>query len=263
MSFDARQAFQDEARELLVELESALLELDQKRQDPEVVGRAFRALHTIKGSGAMLGFDEISSFAHNLESAFDRLRNGTLAASTELINLTLAAADQIKGMLDAVSGSAAPDPARTAAIVEELRLLIGMPPAQPHDSKSGKPETGSAAVNPVDATLPRRIFKIHFRPSPDVLLNGVNPLLLLRELGTMGDLEVFAETAAIPLLGEIDPERCYLAWDLLLTTTSEEAAIRDVFIFVEGESDLTVELVEPVAAVEAQADEPAPSSGML
>ena len=62
-----KQAFHDEARELLIELEAALLELDQNREDREVVGRAFRALHTIKGSGAMFCFDDISSFAHNLD----------------------------------------------------------------------------------------------------------------------------------------------------------------------------------------------------
>ena len=78
-----KQAFQEEARELLAELESALLELDQKRDDREVVGRAFRALHTIKGSGAMFGFDDVAGFAHNLETAFDRLRNGQLAATAE------------------------------------------------------------------------------------------------------------------------------------------------------------------------------------
>ena len=101
-----KQAFQEEARELLVELESALLELDQNRDDREVVGRAFRALHTIKGSGAMFGFDDIAGFAHNLETAFDRLRNGQLAATADLINLTLAAGDQIKTMLDGLRAAA-------------------------------------------------------------------------------------------------------------------------------------------------------------
>ena len=80
-----KQAFQEEARELLSELEAALLELDQKPADREVVGRAFRALHTIKGSGAMFGFDDIAGFAHDLETAFDRLRNGQLAATADLI----------------------------------------------------------------------------------------------------------------------------------------------------------------------------------
>jgi len=84
-----KQAFQEEARELLVELESALLELDQKRDDREMVGRAFRALHTIKGSGAMFGFDDVAGFAHSLETAFDRLRNGQIAATADLINLEM------------------------------------------------------------------------------------------------------------------------------------------------------------------------------
>ena len=50
-----RQAFLEEAREILLELESSLLALNDNRGDNELVGRAFRALHTIKGSGAMFG----------------------------------------------------------------------------------------------------------------------------------------------------------------------------------------------------------------
>ena len=120
-----KQAFQEEARELLVELESALLELDQKRDDREVVGRAFRALHTIKGSGAMFGFDDIAGFAHNLETAFDRLRNGQIAATADLINLTLAAGDQIKSMLDEAAGRGNVDHLRSASILAELHELTG------------------------------------------------------------------------------------------------------------------------------------------
>ena len=109
MSNQFKQGFQDEARELLSELESALLELDEKRDDPETIGRAFRALHTIKGSGAMFGFDDIAAFAHKLEAVFDQLRKGQLAATTDLINLSLAAGDQIRIMLDASTGLAAVD----------------------------------------------------------------------------------------------------------------------------------------------------------
>src|ERR1700687_5761070 len=95
-----KQAFQEEARELLVELESALLELDQNRGDRELVGRAFRALHTIKGSGAMFGFDELAGFTHNLENAFDEVRAGRLAVTPELVALTLAALDHIRSFLE-------------------------------------------------------------------------------------------------------------------------------------------------------------------
>ncbi len=187
-----KQVFQEEARELLTELESALLELDQKRDDREIVGRAFRALHTIKGSGAMFGFDDIAGFAHNLESAFDQLRDGRLPATAELINLTLAAGDQIKTMLDAAAGRTVVDPNRSSNILAELGRLTGLADARLNVE-------ASPAADP-DAVweAPPRDWHIQFRPAPNILLNGTNPLLLLQELRALGQLRITLDTAAIP-----------------------------------------------------------------
>ena len=242
-----KQAFQEEARELLVELESALLELDQNRDDREVIGRAFRALHTIKGSGAMFGFEDVSRFAHNLESAFDQLRNGRLRASSELIALTLAAGDQIKGMLEGPTGPGGADPERAAAILAELGRLTGSTAPAPH-AAAAAPMSHAAPPAAGPGSGPAREWRIHFRPGLDALLNGTNPLLLLRELGELGELRVRVDLAAVPRLGEIDPERCYLAWDMLLRTSAEPSAIQDVFIFVEGECELSIEPAAPSAA---------------
>ena len=159
-----KQAFQEEARELLTELESALLELDERRDDREALGRAFRALHTIKGSGAMFGFDEIAGFAHNLETAFDRLRNGEIAATADMINLTLAAGDQIRNMLDEAAGSGSVDAGRSASILGELRRLTGV--AEEGGAASNETADGMAAGD-----RPER-WRICFRPGPDILLNG-------------------------------------------------------------------------------------------
>jgi len=247
-----KQAFQEEARELLTELESALLELDQNRDDREIVGRAFRALHTIKGSGAMFGFEDIAGFAHNLETAFDLLRNGRLAATADLINLTLAAGDQIKTMLDESAGRGAVDQSRSASILAELRQLTGV-----EDSRR---ETEPALTAEPDVPTSGSVhdWRIHFRPGPNILLNGTNPLLLLAELRELGQLQITLDTAAIPPLSEMDAEHCYLAWDMVLTTAAAAEAIRDVFIFVEDESELTVERV-PDQAAETQATVAAPA----
>jgi two-component system chemotaxis sensor kinase CheA len=232
-----KQAFHEEARELLSELEAALLELDRNREDTETIGRAFRALHTIKGSGAMFGFDDIAGFAHELETAFDRLRNGKLTASSPLINLTLAAGDQMKAMLDEAAGRGHADPARSAQILAELREIVGSPEALPVAAASIPVETYAADAGS------RREWRILFRPGPEVMLNGTNPLLLLRELRDLGELRARIDTAAIPPLREMDPERCYVAWDMLLATSATEEAIRDVFIFVEDDCELKIEPV--------------------
>jgi two-component system chemotaxis sensor kinase CheA len=154
-----KQAFDEEARELLAELEAALLELDQNRGDRETVGRAFRALHTIKGSGAMFGFDDIAGFTHNLETAFDRLRNGELTATTDLIRLSLAAGDQIKSMLDEAGAApwtrSAPrgaDPAGERIFLRETRPIRSLAARAPRGeiprgsaNSAGPPHESSAA----------------------------------------------------------------------------------------------------------------------
>lgn len=238
-----KQAFQEEARELLAELESALLELDENRDDPGLVGRAFRALHTIKGSGAMFGFDDIASFTHHLEGAFDQLRNGKLAVTADLIRLALGAGDQIKAMLEEAAGRGVADRNRSEHILVAVGQLTGTAAAENH------PAPASADQVPSTEGGEPREWRIHFHPGSDVLLNGTNPLLLFAELRALGRLEVRADARAVPPLREIDPERCYLAWDLVLHTAAPREAIRDVFMFVEDDSELAIEAVSAPSAM--------------
>ena len=251
-----KQGFQEEARELLGELESALLELDQKRDDPEVVGRVFRALHTIKGSGAMFGFDDIAAFSHNLEAVFDQLRKGELAATTDLINLTLAAGDQIKGMLDVAAGQGTADPDRAAGILAGLAQLTGGGPPAQQPAEAGGPAATAAGVPGSTAR-----WLIHFRPGPDVILNGTNLLILLRELGELGSLQVELDVSQVPSLNEMDPERCYLAWDMVLDTAAGREAIRDIFIFIEDECEIRIEPAPQQAPPAADPSSVAPEAG--
>src|ERR1700677_4288941 len=145
-----RESFQEEARENLQELESALLMLNESSDDLELVSRAFRALHTIKGSGSMFGFDDVAAFTHHVENAFDEVRNGKLAATPDLISLTLSAADQIKSMLDEAAGKGEADVAVSAKILAELKRLTGeldTEPAHKHTASGGN--TAESASGPV------------------------------------------------------------------------------------------------------------------
>jgi two-component system chemotaxis sensor kinase CheA len=249
-----KNAFREEGREVLVDLESALLELNSNRGDLELVGRIFRALHTIKGSGAMFGFEDLATFTHNLETAFDEVRNGRLAISPELIDLTLSALDQIRAMLEEGAGGAAPaDPDACAQILVKVRRLTGKPD---HAAVKGetRPVKASSEMGSVPAAGQAREWRIRFAPGPEFMLNGANPLLLVRELRQMGGLSVRASMAAVPPLGELDPERCYVCWEMVLVTSAGRDAIRDVFIFVEDSCELAI---EPGAAAEIAEARPA------
>ena len=200
-----KQSFREEAREILVDLESALLELNENRDDQEIIGRVFRALHTLKGSGAMFGFDELAAFTHNLETAFDEVRNGRLQVNSELIDLTLTALDQIKALLEEGPGGTVADPAVRDEILAKLRQITLMPKAT-RTFRTGAGFNGERKQQGCD-------WQIKFTPGPELMLDGTNPLLLLNELKQIGNLRVQASMAAIPPIAELAPERCYVSWE--------------------------------------------------
>ena len=239
------QAFLDEVPDHLAELETALLELDSTPNDRDLVQRVFRAMHTIKGSAAMFGFDAASRFAHELETAFDHVREGRLVVTPDLVNLTLEARDEIKAMLLGAN-DCAPDLQRQLAIVERLRGLCGALAAPAARSSAGTREdtVASATASPRADSAPagdaRQRWRIRFRPAPDILLQGSDPLLILRDLRALGALEIVADTTALPPLDQLNPEICYLEWNVVLTSERSRDAIRDVFIFVEDGSEIEI-----------------------
>ncbi|MGD0681122.1 MAG: chemotaxis protein CheA [Terracidiphilus sp.] len=256
-----KNAFREEGREVLVDLEAALLELNSNRGDPELVGRIFRALHTIKGSGAMFGFEDLATFTHNLETAFDEVRNGRIAISSELIDLTLSALDQIRAMLEEGVGDTAPaDPEACAEILAKVRHLTGKVEKQPAKEKTKPPDAGSETGTESSSSAVAgqvREWQIRFAPGPEFMLNGANPLLLIRELRQMGGLAVRASMASVPPLAELDPERCYISWEMVLATAAGRDAIRDVFIFVEDACELAI---EPASGAAGDSEASAPES---
>lgn len=241
-------AFREEAAELLRELEGSLLELEERPGDADVVGRVFRALHTIKGSGAMFGFTILSGFTHRVETVFDGVREGRIPVTGALIGATLAARDHIQALLAAPEGGGEELGPAGEAILEQLNRAVREASEAPEPAAAaadaGPPEPGRAPAGEAATAT----WRIRFEPAPDILLTGANPLLLLRELGELGDLSLLAHMDRIPPLADFDPEKCYIYWDLILTTAAGKDAIRDVFIFVEDRARISI---EPVGETEA------------
>ena len=237
-----REAFKVEAAELLSELEISLLELERDPGNREAVSSIFRAFHTLKGSGGMCGFDGISGFTHQIETVYDLVRNWKIEADKDLIDLTLAASDHIRDMLsEEITGNEALE-TRTKDILAAFRNFLPDPGNGPKLLK----QAGLAEEVPGTAEVPGKpaTYRIRFRPSGDIFSRGINPLLLLQELREMGDCKVIAHTENIPELSGLDPEQCYTYWDIILTTAKAMNIIQDVFIFVQDESEVRIDLID-------------------
>lgn len=229
-----KETFREEAIELLSTLETSLLQLEEDPNNSEIIDAIFRSLHTIKGSGAMAGFDNIADITHQLESAFDLLREGKIEFSSELMNLTLAARDLILHMIHQNDQQSSSDNKHVQNIIEGLKELL------PKESSKNNITYQKAWQNE-NETRGIQTYRIRFRPNSEFFLNGSNPIPLLKELCDLGTCSILAQTDAIPLLNDINPEACYIYWDIVLTTSKDIHVIQDVFIFVENESKIQID----------------------
>jgi len=245
--------FLQEAEDLLEQIEEIALGLEDSPNDGEALNRLFRAFHTIKGSGAMFGFDAVAGFTHHLETLLDRVREGRLAWGRELTELTLAARDHIKALLAAPdSGIGESEVGRNIVAATEALLNIvpdrtAAPPAAGREPGGGDP----------GASRPHADWRIRFRPNPDLMVNGTNPAWLLDELRALGEARVTGHADLVPALDGIQPDRCYLWWEIALRTAAGGDAIRDVFIFVEDGSQIEI---EEAAGSGPRADAPPPAA---
>ncbi len=235
MDIDPVETFRQEAADLLESLEAALLDLEQDAQNGELVDTAFRALHTIKGSGAMFGFDRVAAFTHDFETAFDRIRKGEAAATPAIVALSLEAKDLIRQLID---DPIATDPAAGESIVARLQALLGATSGDAH-----APAAAPAAVAPATDG-----WTITFSFGRDSLRNGANPLALIDDLRALGPCEVSADISRIPPLEELEPEVCHIGWTVILRAPVPAAAIDDVFMFAHDDMELAI---APFAAAPA------------
>ncbi|WP_316195530.1 MULTISPECIES: chemotaxis protein CheA [unclassified Bradyrhizobium] len=227
---DATAVFRQEASELLEALEGTLLDLGQRPEDKELVDTAFRALHTIKGSGAMFGFDQVAAFTHEFETAFDQVRKGEISPTEDLISVALAARDYIRALIEAPDDT---DAIIGEAILDDLRQFVA-----PREQAAELP-AATTAVAPVQAGGVAG-WKLYLEFEQQVLRNGSNPLDLLDDLCKLGPCFAVPLTDAIPLLDALEADDCYLKWDVTLQCDCERSAIDDVFMFVCDEMKLVV-----------------------
>lgn len=240
-----RAAFYVEAAEHLQYMEAALLQLENAPRDTELLNTIFRGAHSIKGASTTFGIDEVGRFTHVLENLLERLRDGIVDTTSELIELLLTSVDIIDALVaNAKDGS--PMPENMEQVLNELRRVNGQAPS----------ETASKATQGAAASVSlKNAYRVTLQPSREFFRFGQDPLLLLRELCELGTvISNKLNDSALPSLAEIEPEQCYLSWILELSTEQPEQTIHDAFMFLDTGSSYKVEAIEA-----SQADTAAPT----
>lgn len=281
---DFKATYFDECSELLLELEEQFAAIEEGDRSSDRLNAVFRAIHSIKGGGGAFGFSGLVGFAHAYETLLDHVRDGRVELSETVAALCIRANDIVadfvaaakdgteleagygaeeKHQFDALTSG---DPDMAGEPMEEFDIdfvpvMVTIAGAEDDDNDV------VAADEPLSLAVLDDAFEapplapeaghwtIRFTPHSELYARANDPLLLLRELGTLGDIQVRAVLDEIPALADFEPFGVYCSWEITLSSESAtEAAIAEVFEFVEGNCDLSITRGEAPAVAEEALD---------
>jgi two-component system chemotaxis sensor kinase CheA len=233
-----------ESREQLAEMEAGLLRLEQNPDDSDNINAIFRAAHTIKGGSGVIECAFIEHFTHRVENLLDALRNGETAVSGPLATLLLECCDHMSRLIDVLAAQQ-PEPDATLAesghaLSERLQAFLDQTTGAASgklavQDDEGSVESSGGGVVDTDA------WHISIRFGPNVLRGGTDPLSFIHFLSGLGEIigmETIAD--AIPPAEDMDPESCYLGFEIRLQTKASKSDIERIFDFVRDDCDLRI-----------------------
>ncbi len=251
------EVFFEESAEGLEVMETGLLGLDLGAADLEIINNIFRAAHSIKGGAGTFGFLGISGFTHGVETILDQMRDGEREVTEDAVQLLLESVDCIGGMIEHLKNGEPDDsPAREPLDIRIKKMLENSGGATESAPASGAEDAvpASDCADSGDDEIVKA-WNISFKPSPDILHSGNDPLTIFKELALLGEMDVTADTEQLPGFQDLDPEELHITWNIALKSASDQQAIEECFTWVIEQCELEIECEEtadaPAATVAA------------
>lgn len=235
-----KHTFFDECGDLLQQLETGLTDIREFGASDDAVNAVFRAVHSIKGGAGIFGFDALVRFAHVFETVLDEVRSHRLDITPDNIFTLLAAGDVLS---DLVAMSRAGETPATDYGQECRTALEALMGDSGEDGGAPGEDFADIEFTPVrfdDGEERLQEYEISFRPRADLLKKANEPLFILRELRSLGELELVADTSRLPALPEIEFDYPYIGWSGKLKTSASQETVMGVFDFVMDDCDLSI-----------------------
>ena len=232
--------FLEDSEEQMTFMENALVAMQENGVNEEDIGALFRAMHTIKGTAGMFGFDDVVKFTHTAESLLSEVRTGKVELTAEMLNLFLLCKDHTEMLVELAS--------QNEDINDEVQetndaLLVQLIALMPENANAPK----AASAKPVEVVKEtvteanEATWHVSVNLNEDFFSSGMDigaMFSCLEDLGTIKKLVPFE--AQIPLLEGYNPVAAYLDFDILLCTSVSAQEIEEVFEFILDDLELSI-----------------------
>lgn len=237
------ELYKKEVEELLGEIETTVLEIEKQPDNKNAINKLFRAMHTIKGSGSMFGFTEISNFTHSVESVLDKVRNENVTIDKNFVDLILSSKDCIHAMVTSGENDTS-NQIRNEQITAQLNNFLSGK-SKPDNFREDKEITPPVSRLP-DIEKKEGFYQIKLLPHDDIFVTGNDPATVIHELSEHGDCKIGIITKDIPPLEGLDTDKCYFSWDIILQSSHDMDTVKDTLSFFDNRYKFRIDVVNDV-----------------
>lgn len=223
-----RVSFVEETRDLINELEDLLLSIESDAVSSETIDQIFRSIHTIKGSGGMLGFEKVLEVTHDLEDIYDKVRSGDLEFSTELKDISLETIDVLKNLLASDEQLNDNDKVKFVNLCRKIQLF------DVNTSSKGVSDSYDSIVEETGSKT-AKTYIIKINPAKNLPKELSHPKYLITELSQLGVCLAFAKSGDTVTVNAYDKVTKSASWVILLSTSYGLGTVEDVFEWVKDE----------------------------
>jgi len=224
------ETFLEESFEGLDVMETSLLAMDEGDEDAETVNTIFRSAHSIKGGSATFGFENVAGFTHVLETLLDQVRSDEREADQIIINTLLESVDCVREMLTAERDKTDYDEVHVKDVQSRLEKILG------NDDSAEQQEAGANNAEEIQTSG----WIITFKPHLNMIQTGNDPVRILRELESLGSMQVKSDLRNLPELVEMSAEDCYMSWTITMGGDIDKKQIEEVFDWVMDDCELDI-----------------------
>jgi len=271
----ALEEFVEEVEEIIEDLEEGVLLLEEQPKKRSLIDRIFRAMHTIKGGAGMVMETELAEYAHHFENLLDKARNGEIVCTPEMASLLLSSIDGFRSFLSKIREGGDVDQQlidKTLIHLREFEKNAGQPTSKPPDKKTEEKTKEPASKQEVqtqeDKVKPEAVdpqneqstesvenkvqeevqwddedegeeisYLLHLKFDSEMLRKGSDPILLIKELAELGDLDMIPHLGSLPDLKNHDPEDIHLWWSAKLVTSRPAEEIENILVFFQDDKN--------------------------
>ncbi len=253
--------FLDEVDEQIQVLDKEIINLENEPKNLETIQKIFRAAHTLKGSSASMGFDQMKEVTHHLENIFDLIRNDKAQVTSDLINVIFESIDFIKVLKDAiVQGSI--NEIDIKPFVRTLQQVQSSDVISTRQEESCEPaETSATSATFVLDSYQIGVleqasadgyntFAVHVRLVEDALMKQVRTLLIHNNLKETGEI-----IATFPSIEDMEGEDSLEDLTFILMTMQTKEEILQVVNQISDISYVHVSVIEETVIEETSKEE--------